>query len=197
MGELEQKGLIRGWGLSQVGVDTIQKAQEVHPLSAIQNIYSMVERSCEDDVIPYCMENNIALVPFSPVASGLLSGKVNVSTDFSHDDDVRKFVPQLKKENLEANAPLIELVARYAEAKDATSAQIALAWMLHKYPNVVPIPGSKNQERILENLGAWNVELTDEEFTSLDTALNQLHIQGFRGHVEQQGGSMADWGRRK
>ncbi len=197
MGELEQKGLIRGWGLSQVGVDTIQKAQKVHPLSAIQNIYSMVERSCEADVIPYCMQNNIALVPFSPIASGLLSGKVNTSTDFSHDDDVRKFVPQLKKENLEANAPLIELIARYAEAKEATSAQIALAWMLHKYPNVIPIPGSKNQERILENLGAWNVTLTDEEFTSLDDALNHLHIQGFRGHVEQQGGSMADWGRRK
>lgn len=197
MGELEQKGLIRGWGLSQVGVDTIQKAQNVHPLSAIQNIYSMVERSCETEVIPYCMKNNIALVPFSPVASGLLSGKVNTDTDFSHDDDVRKFVPQLKKENLEANAPLIELIAKYAEAKEATSAQIALAWMLHKYPNVVPIPGSKNQERILENLGAWNVILTDEEFLSLDTALNQLHIQGFRGHVEQQGGSMADWGRRK
>lgn len=148
MGELEQKGLIRGWGLSQV-------------------------------------------------AHGLLSGKVNTGTDFSHDDDVRKFVPQLKKENLEANAPLIELIAKYAEAKEATSAQIALAWMLHKYPNVVPIPGSKNQERILENLGAWNVILTDEEFISLDTALNQLHIQGFRGHAEQQGGSMADWGRKK
>ena len=197
MGKLEERGLIRGWGLSQVGIDTIQKAQSVHPLSAIQNIYSMVERSCEEEVIPYCMENQIALVPFSPIASGLLSGKVNTSTDFSHDDDVRKFVPQLKKENLEANLPLIELIGKYAEAKNATSAQIALAWMLFKYPNIVPIPGSKNQERILENLGAWNVELTQEEFTNLDTALNALHIQGFRGHVEQQGGTMADWGKRK
>lgn len=197
MGKLEKEGFIRGWGLSQVGIDTIRKAQEVHPLSAIQNIYSMVERSCEEDVIPYCMKNNIALVPFSPIASGLLSGKVNTGTDFSHDDDVRKFVPQLKKENLEANAPLIDMIAQYAEKKQTTGAQIALAWMLHKYPNIIPIPGSKNQERILENLAAWNVELTDKEFTDLDSTLNSLDIKGFRGHIEFQGGTMADWGRRK
>ena len=196
MGRLEKEGLIRGWGLSQVGIDTIQKAQAVHPLSAIQNIYSMVERSCETEVIPYCMENNIALIPFSPIASGLLSGKVNTHTDFSHADDVRKFVPQLKKENLEANQPLIELIAKYAKEKEATSAQIALAWMLHKYPNIIPIPGSKNQKRIIENLGAWNVELTKEEFTALDSTLNSLDIKGFRGHVERQGGTMADWGKK-
>ena len=87
--------------------------------------------------------------------------------------------------------------SEYAKRKEATDAQIALAWMLHKYPNVIPIPGSKNKERILENLGAWNVELTDEEFQALDTALNALNIKGFRGHVEQQGGTMADWGKRK
>ena len=195
MGRLEKEGLIRSWGLSQVGIDTIQKAQSVHPISAIQNIYSMVERSCEDEVIPYCMEHDIALVPFSPIASGLLSGKVSTSTDFSHNDDVRKFVPQLKKENLAANAPLIDLISQYAKEKQATSAQIALSWMLHKYPNIVPIPGSKNQERILENLGAWNVTLTDEEFTRLDDTLNSLDIKGFRGHVEFQGGTMADWGK--
>lgn len=157
----------------------------------------MVERSCEAEVIPYCMEYPIALVPCSPIASGLLSGKVTSSTDFSHSDDVRKFVPQLKKENLETNMALVDLIATYANAKGATNAQIALAWMLHKYPNVIPIPGSKNQERILENLGAWNVTLTNEEFTALDTALNALDIKGFRGHVEHQGGTMADWGKRK
>lgn len=181
----------------EYSIQAIQKAQAVHPLSAIQNIYSTVERSCEEEVIPYCMEHNIALVPFSPIASGLLSGKVNTSTDFSHNDDVRKFVPQLKKENLEANQPLIQLIETYAKAKNATDAQIALAWMLHKYPNVVPIPGSKNQERILENLAAWDVILTDEEFNDLDKALEQLPVQGFRGHVEFQGGTMADWGKRK
>ena len=87
--------------------------------------------------------------------------------------------------------------SEYAKRKEATDAQIALAWMLHKYPNVIPIPGSQNKERILENLGAWNVELTDEEFQALDTALNALNIKGFRGHVEQQEGTMADWGKRK
>ena len=97
-------GFSHGYGeipSEEYSIQAIQKAQAVHPLSAIQNIYSMVERSCEEEVIPYCMEHNIALVPFSPIASGLLSGKVNTSTDFSHNDDVRKFVPQLKKENLE------------------------------------------------------------------------------------------------
>ena len=89
------------------------------------------------------------------------------------------------------------MIAQYAEKKQTTGAQIALAWMLHKYPNIIPIPGSKNQERILENLAAWNVELTDKEFTDLDSTLNSLDIKGFRGHIEFQGGTMADWGRRK
>lgn len=141
----------------------IDRANKETPLSAIQNIYSMVERGAEEAVIPYCMEHNIELVPFSPTASGFLSGKVTVNSDFSHSDDVRKFVPQLRKENIEANQPVLALLEEYAEKKAATKAQISLSWMLHKYPNVVPIPGSKNQGRILENLGSWNVELSDAE----------------------------------
>lgn len=196
MKKLSEKGLIRGWGLSQVGVETIDQAQVVYPLSAIQNIYSMVERSSEEDVIPYCMEHNIGFVPFSPIASGFLSGKVNVQTDFSNQDDVRKYVPQLKKENIEANQPVLDLIEQVAQKKNATNAQISLAWMLHKYPNVVPIPGSKNKERILENLGAWNVELNDDEFKELDTQLNQLKVEGFRGHVSWQGQAMSEWGKK-
>ena len=196
MGKLISDGLIRGWGLSQVDVDTIERAHAVTPLSAVQNIYSMVERGVEDAVIPYCMEHNIGIVPFSPIASGFLSGKVTAATDFSHSDDVRKFVPQLRKENLEANQPILDLLGQYAERKNATKAQISLSWMLHKYPNVVPIPGSKNQERILENLGAWNVALTDEEFTALEAALAKIPVQGHRGFVEQQGSSMKDWDRK-
>lgn len=197
MGRLIKEGLIRGWGLSQVSVETIAKAHEVTPLSAIQNIYSMLERSIEEDVIPYCMEHQIGVVPFSPIASGFLSGKVTADTDFSHSDDVRKFVPQLKKENIEANRPILDLIGKYAAEKGATMAQISLAWMLHKYPNVVPIPGSKNRERILENLGAWNVTLNDEEFAALDGALAKMPVAGFRGHVEVQGGTMKDWGKKK
>ena len=193
MGKLIEEGLIRGWGMSQVDVDTIDEAQSVTALSAIQNIYSMVERGVEDAVIPYCLAHNIGLVPFSPIASGLLSGKVKAGEDFSHQDDVRKFVPQLSSENIEANRPIIDLIAQYAEMKGATNAQISLAWMLHKYPNVVPIPGSKNQERILENLGAWNICLTQEELKTLDDTLNAIQVHGHRGFVQFEGMKMSDW----
>ena len=191
-----KEGLIRGWGLSQVGADTIRRAHEVTPLSAVQNIYSMVERGIEQEVIPCCMERGIGVVPFSPIASGFLSGKVTAQTDFSHSDDVRKFVPQLRKENIEANQPILDLLAEYAAKKQATKAQISLAWMLRKYPNVVPIPGSRNQERILENLGGWNVTLTDDEFQRLDNTLNRLPVHGYRGFEEYEGGTMADWGKK-
>ena len=181
MGRLIDEGLIRGWGLSQVDVDVIDRAQQVTPLAAIQNIYSMVERDSEDAIIPYCVEHNIGFVPFSPIASGLLSGKITTKTKFERRDDVRNWVPQLRRENIAGNQPIIDLLAQYAELKGATSAQISLAWMLHKWPNVVPIPGSKNKERILENLDASLVELTDDEFVSLEAALDECVVYGHRG----------------
>ena len=181
MGLLIEDGLIRGWGLSQVDVDIIDRAQKVTPLSAIQNIYSMVERDMEKAVVPYCMEHGIGVVPFSPIASGLLSGKITTETKFERNDDVRNWVPQLSKANIAGNQPIIDLLKEYAERKNATSAQISLAWMLHKYPNVVPIPGSKNKERIIENLDASKVELTEEEFRSLEEALNKCRVYGHRG----------------
>ena len=142
------------------------------------------------------MEHQIGLVPFSPTASGFLSGKVTTSSDFSHSDDVRKFVPQLRKENIAANQPVLDLLEEYAEKKSATKAQISLSWMLNKYPNVVPIPGSKNQERILENLGSWNVDLTEAEFKALEAALEKIPVHGHRGFSEQQGNSMANWNKK-
>ena len=181
MGRLIDDGLIRGWGLSQVDVDVIDRAQRVTPLSAIQNIYSMVERDSEARIIPYCMEHSIGFVPFSPIASGLLSGKITPQTQFESCDDVRNWVPQLSRANIAGNQPIVDLLKRYAEMKHATPAQISLAWMLHKYPNVVPIPGSKNKERIIENLDASEVELSEEEFSSLETALNQCKVYGHRG----------------
>ena len=181
MGRLIDDGLIRGWGLSQVDVDVIDRAQSVTPLSAIQNIYSMVERDSEARIIPYCMEHSIGFVPFSPIASGLLSGKITPQTQFESYDDVRNWVPQLSRANIAGNQPIVDLLKRYAEMKHATPAQISLAWMLHKYPNVVPIPGSKNKERIIENLDASEVELSEEEFSSLETALNQCKVYGHRG----------------
>ena len=181
MGRLIDEGLIRGWGLSQVDVDVIDKAQKVTPLTAIQNIYSMVERDCEERIIPYCIKNEIGFVPFSPIASGLLSGKITPNTRFERNDDVRNWVPQLSRRNIEGNQPLIEMLKEFAKRKDATPAQISLSWMLHKYPNVVPIPGSKNKERIIENLDSANVILTNEEFASLETELNKHKVYGHRG----------------
>lgn len=181
MGRLIEDGLIRGWGLSQVDVDVIDRAHRVTPVTAVQNIYSMVERDSETAVIPYCLSNNIGFVPFSPIASGLLSGKITPETKFEKEDDVRNWVPQLSRTNIEKNQPIIDLLKEYADKKQATSAQISLAWMLHKYPNVVPIPGSKNKERIVENLNASLIELSEEEFSSLEAALDQCKVYGHRG----------------
>ena len=181
MGRLIDDGLIRGWGLSQVDVDVIERAQSVTPLSAVQNIYSMVERDSEAEIIPYCAEHDIGFVPFSPIASGLLSGKITPTTRFEKNDDVRNWVPQLSRRNIEGNQPIVAMLKDFAEAKNATPAQISLAWMLHKYPNVVPIPGSKNKERIIENLNASDVALSDDEFNALEQSLNSLRVYGHRG----------------
>lgn len=197
MGMLIKEGIIRGWGLSQVGVDTLEKAHMITPVTAVQNLYSMLERDCEKDIFPYCLEHGIGVVPFSPIASGFLSGKVTTDTRFEAVDDVRKWVPQLKKENIIANQPILDILAGFSQKKHATNAQIALAWMLKKYPNVVPIPGSKNQERILENLGAVNVELTDDEFNALEKALTDCTVHGHRGHIESIGKSFGDNWKRK
>ena len=181
MGRLIDEGLIRGWGLSQVDVEVIDRAQQVTPLTAIQNIYSMVERDMEAQVIPYFLEHHIGVVPFSPIASGLLSGRTTPDTQFEKNDDVRNWVPQLSRRNIIGNQPIIDLLKEYAEKKNATPAQISLAWMLHKYPHVVPIPGSKNKERIIENLDASQVALTEEEFRALEDSLDRCIVYGHRG----------------
>lgn len=194
MGRLISEGLIRGWGLSQVSGETLKRADQVTPVAAVQNLYNMLERDCETDIFPYCREHGIGVVPFSPIASGFLSGKVTVETQFEKQDDVRNWVPQLSKENIIGNQPILDILRKYATEKDATNAQISLAWMLHKYPNVVPIPGSKNKERIIENLGGWNVKLSDEEFTQLEAALDACEVHGHRGHVEtEQSGFSRHW----
>ena len=186
MGRLIQEGLIKGWGLSQVGAGTLERVQGITPLTAVQNLYNILERDCEKEVFPYCMKHNIGVVPFSPIASGFLSGKIKADTSFEKTDDVRNFVPQLSKENIEGNQPILDILNRYAKEKDATPAQISLAWMLKKYPNVVPIPGSKNKARILENLGGADIELSDEEFSALQAALDACHVYGHRGIEESQ-----------
>ena len=181
MGRLIDDGMIRGWGLSQVDVDVIGRAEEVTPPAAVQNIYSMVERDCEERIIPYCMEHDIGFVPFSPIASGLLSGRITPETRFEKNDDVRNWVPQLSENNRQGNMPIVGMLRDLAQRKNATPAQISLAWMLHKYPNVVPIPGSKNRERIIENLDSSEVVLTDQEFSFLESELGRLKVYGHRG----------------
>lgn len=151
MGKLIREGKIRAWGLSQVEKDTLMRAHEVTPVAAVQNLYSMIERDCEKEIFPYCLENGIGVVAFSPIGSGLLSGRITAETKFSG-DDVRRWVPQLQAENLEGGQAIVDLLAGFAERKGVTSAQISLAWMMKKYANAVPIPGSRNRERIAENL---------------------------------------------
>ncbi len=185
MKKLIDENLIKGWGLSQVDVQMLQRAHNITPVTAVQNLYSMLERDCENEIFPYCLKNNIGVIAFSPIASGFLSGKVTTQTTFEG-DDVRKFVPQLSKENIIANQPILDILNNFSTMKNATNAQISLAWMLHKYPNVVPIPGSKNKGRITENLNASLVELSDDEFKQLEDALNNNKVYGHRGINESQ-----------
>ena len=181
MGRLIKEGLIRGWGLSQVDVDSIEKAHKITPVSAIQNLYNILERDSEEKIIPFCLKNNIGFVPFSPVGSGLLSGKINANTQFEKNDDVRNWVPQCKKENIIGNQPIIDLISKWAEKKGATPAQISMAWMIKKYPNVVPIPGSKNKERIIENINTYKVKFTDDELNEFENELKKYKVHGHRG----------------
>jgi len=181
MGRLINEGLIRGWGLSQVDVDSIEKAHKITPVSAVQNLYNILERDCEEKIIPFCLKNNIGFVPFSPVGSGLLSGKINANTEFEKFDDVRNWVPQCKKENIIGNQPIIDLIQKFATKKGATPAQISMAWMLKKYPNVVPIPGSKNKERIIEKINTYKVKFTDDELKEFENELKKYKVYGHRG----------------
>ena len=187
MGKLIAEGTIRGWGMSQVSRDTLQKAHEVTPVTAVQSLYNMLERDLEQEIFPYCLDHHIGVVPFSPVASGYLSGKIQADTQFEKVDDVRNWVPQLSRENIIGNQPILDIISKYAAAKGATNAQISIAWILHKYPNAVPIPGSKNQGRILENLAAADVSLSAAEMAEIDSALDACQVYGHRGVVEAAG----------
>ena len=171
--------LIRGWGQSQSSEEQIRRAHGVTPITAIQSEYSMMERMFEKDVIPACEELGIGFVPFSPLASGFLSGKYSKEASYSG-DDVRRVITRFARENVEANQPLLDLLHRYAHEKNATPAQISLAWMLHKKNFIVPIPGMRREERVVENLGAAEVSLTGEEFNTLEQELSKITMYGNR-----------------
>jgi aryl-alcohol dehydrogenase-like predicted oxidoreductase len=179
MGEFIKEGKILGWGQSQATVNEIIRAHAVTPLTAIQSEFSIMERMYEKDVIPVCEELRIGFVPFSPLASGFLSGKLSSETKFTG-IDARRVISRFEKDNIIANQPLLDLLHQFANIKEATPAQISLAWMLHKKDFIVPIPGSKNSERITENLGAANILLTDTEYANIETELTKIKIHGNR-----------------
>ena len=179
MGKLIGEGKIRGWGQSQATEEELRRAHAVTPITAIQSEYSMMERMFEKDVLPACRELGIGFVPFSPLGAGFLGGRYT-SRDSYTGDDVRRVITRFSKENMDANQPLLDLLRRFAEAKQAAPAQISLAWMLHKWDFLVPIPGMRKAERIKENFGAADIVLTDSEFEALEQALAQVRIYGKR-----------------
>ncbi len=179
MGKLIGEGKIRGWGLSQATEEELRRAHAVTPITAIQSEYSIMERVFESDVLPACRELGIGFVPFSPLGAGFLSGKYT-SRDTYTGDDVRRVITRFSKENMDANQPLLDLLQRFADERQATPAQISLAWMLHKWDFLVPIPGMRRVARMKENFGAANVVLTDREFDVLEQSLAQIKIYGNR-----------------
>lgn len=179
MGKLIEEGKIRGWGQSQATEEEVRRAHVVTPITAIQSEYSMMERMFEKDVIPACQELGIGFVPFSPLGAGFLSGKYT-SKDIYTGDDVRRVITRFSKDNMDANQPLLDLLHQFADEKKATPAQISLAWMLHKWDFLVPIPGMRKVERMKENFGAVDVMLTDTEFQQLEAELAKIEIHGNR-----------------
>ena len=177
--DLIKEGKIRHWGLSEAGVETIRRAHAIQPLTAIQSEYSMMWRSPEEELLPTLEELGIGFVPFSPLGKGFLTGKIDKNSTFDS-SDFRSIVPRFKPENLEANQVLVELIKKVAAEKNATPAQIALAWVLAQKPWIVPIPGTRKLERLEENLGAVDVELTQEELSDLNKALSKIEISGDR-----------------
>lgn len=175
MAELIQEGKITHWGLSEADEDTIRHAHAVCPVTAIQNRYSMMARQHES-LFPVLEELGIGYVAFSPLANGFLSAKYNKNSVFDGISDYRSIMPQFSSEGVDQNRELLALLHRIAEEKNATPAQISLAWMLCKKPYLVPIPGSRKVERMKENAGAADVVLTVEEVRALDDALGAMEM---------------------
>jgi aryl-alcohol dehydrogenase-like predicted oxidoreductase len=177
--DLIQEGKVKHWGLSEAGVKTIRRAHAVHPLAAIQSEYSMMWRSPEEELLPTLEELGIGFVPFSPLGKGFLTGKIDKNATFGN-SDFRSIVPRFTPENLEANQVLIDLINKIAAGKNATPAQISLAWVLAQKSWIVPIPGTRKLDRLEENLGAVDVELTTQELSDLKEALSKIEISGDR-----------------
>jgi len=177
--DLIQEGKVRYFGLSEAGVQNIRRAHAVQPVTALQSEYSLWWREPEDQIIPTLEELGIGFVPFSPLGKGFLTGKMDTNTTFDS-KDFRSTVPRLSPENLKANQAFVDLLAQFAQRKNATTAQIALAWILAQKPWFVPIPGTTKLHRLEENLGAASVVFTAEELQEMNVASSSIAVQGER-----------------
>jgi aryl-alcohol dehydrogenase-like predicted oxidoreductase len=177
--ELIHEGKVKHFGLSEAGAKTIRRAHAVQPVTALQSEYSLWWREPEAEVLPTLEELGIGFVPFSPLGKGFLTGKINKDTKFDK-NDFRNIVPRFTAENRKANQTLIDLLSKFAEQKKATSAQIALAWLLAKKPWIVPIPGTTKLHRLEENLEAANVELSPEGLREIENASSNIKVEGAR-----------------
>ena len=177
--DLIDAGKVRHFGLSEAGVEAIRRAHGVQPVTALQSEYSLWWREPEAEILPTLEELGIGFVPFSPLGKGFLTGKIDENTKFDS-TDFRNTVPRFSEENRRANQALVDLIGKFAEQKQATPAQIALAWVLAQKPWIVPIPGTTKLHRLEENIGAVDVELTADDLRELDNLTAQVKVQGAR-----------------
>lgn len=177
--ELIQAGKVKHFGLSEAGAKTIRRAHSVQPVAALQSEYSLWFREPEAEIMSTLEELGIGFVPFSPLGKGFLTGKINEETKFDP-SDFRNIVPRFTAENRKANQAIVALLGRFAQQRNATPAQIALAWLLAQKPWIVPIPGTTKVSRLEENLRAEKIELSQQDLRELDAAASQIHVQGAR-----------------
>ena len=177
--DLIQEGKVRHFGLSEAAAQTIRRAHRVQPVSAVQSEYSLWWRRVEAEVLPTLGELGIGLVPYSPLGKGFLTGKIDESTQFTS-NDIRNTIPRFAPEARKANQALVDLLGSIATRKQSTPAQIALAWLLAQKPWIVPIPGTRKLERLDENIGAAEVELTPDELREIEEAASKITVQGAR-----------------
>jgi aryl-alcohol dehydrogenase-like predicted oxidoreductase len=185
--ELITQGKVKHFGMSEAGAESIRRAHAVQPVAALQSEYSLWWREPEHEILPTLQELGIGFVPFSPLGKGFLTGAINENTKFDS-TDFRNIVPRFNEENRKANQALVDVLSDIAGQKKATSAQIAIAWLLAQKPWIVPIPGTTKLHRLEENLGAANIELSGNDLRDISAAVSKIAVQGDRypAHLQQR-----------
>jgi aryl-alcohol dehydrogenase-like predicted oxidoreductase len=184
--DLIKTGKVLHFGLSEASAKTIRRAHAVQPVIAVQTEYSLMQRDPEKNgVLATCEALGIGFVPWGPIGQGYLAGKIDARAKFDPKTDMRSGFPRFSPENIAANMPIVDLLRRFAEKKNATPAQISLAWLLAQKPFIVPIPGTRNIDHLSENLGAINVQLTPADLREIDTAVSNIKVHGGRMNEEQ------------